>query len=461
MNILHIEDNIEWSERSIAGPLRKKGHNVTVVPTRDKAISILDENSFDYIILDLAIPVNEIDASPDVDHGVNLASFIRENYPGTPILILSGQNTERVAEELEDDYEFAIFWDGANKRLVKRKNKSNADEAIAIILDAGLLLSNLDQIEIETEDALTSVQCRILRIFAKHRNATSLTVNKIQGGLSGSSVFGVELKDFNKNVLLSALVKIGIYPKIDKDINNCWETNRLPIGAAPNFINEYSAGCGEVKGAVFQLANTFNRNLFQILERSDHDASTVINRLISLLQPWHDQAEPRTSSIRDIRRILCGDDDLNPDMDINGLDQFENNEITSWFSTQHSDLHGENILVSDDLRPVLIDFGDIKVNPKTLDPITISLSPFFHPSTSDTFSLTTDMVEKWFDVQIQDICGFPESMSVIRTWVNANAYGRREIFAVTYAYCCRQLKYDSPNRESAKEFIRSIIRNYQ
>jgi CheY-like chemotaxis protein len=137
LNILHVEDEIDWFERIVRPALNEIGaKSVSHAISYSKAIEIINSKNIDYIILDLAIPKDDENPTADISNGLKLASYIRVNYPGTPLLILTGQQTEEAVEQFVEDEEVTIFWNGKARSLVKVRPKRSLDKVIDLLKDA-------------------------------------------------------------------------------------------------------------------------------------------------------------------------------------------------------------------------------------------------------------------------------------------------------------------------------------
>jgi len=90
IHALIIED-----EDAVIKPLSKKlkslGHEYTIAKNQEAAISILETHSFDYILLDLKLPVDSEDIDPDSIVGFNLLQQIREKHSKEhlPIIVMT------------------------------------------------------------------------------------------------------------------------------------------------------------------------------------------------------------------------------------------------------------------------------------------------------------------------------------------------------------------------------------
>ena len=89
--ILFVEDEA-ISRYAFAQVLRLHGHEVMEAADGVKALTLLDEYTFDLVITDLAMP--RLD-------GVALVTRIREKWLNLPIVLLSGYTAQYAAEALD------------------------------------------------------------------------------------------------------------------------------------------------------------------------------------------------------------------------------------------------------------------------------------------------------------------------------------------------------------------------
>ncbi|MDP4537467.1 response regulator, partial [Alkalimonas collagenimarina] len=220
MNILQIEDDVNWFEETVKPLLIELGAKTVLhEETHDDAINTINSNQIDYVILDLAIPLNNDNPVPDASHGIQLASYIRSRFAGTPILILTGQQTEDAVVRFVEDQELTTFWDGKLKSLVKVRPKRLVSQAIELLSEAAKELEAIDAIEIDESGCeLNVLEKRVIRIFCKENSAIAARVKSLNGGLSSAKVLQVTLIGNNGDSLpWSALVKIDSKHNVDKE----------------------------------------------------------------------------------------------------------------------------------------------------------------------------------------------------------------------------------------------------
>ncbi len=107
---LVIED-----DGAIAGVLRMKlereGHEVTVAPSQREAYYLLDDKRFDFVLLDLRLPIDAGDMSPHTDVGFDILAHIRERFAPDelPVIVMTAyeetsQTAVRSLKAGADDY---------------------------------------------------------------------------------------------------------------------------------------------------------------------------------------------------------------------------------------------------------------------------------------------------------------------------------------------------------------------
>ncbi|HDZ35107.1 MAG TPA: response regulator [Pseudoalteromonas sp.] len=469
MNILQIEDEVSWFEGTVKPLLIEIGaKEIFHADSYDSGIQYLQEHNIDYVVLDLAIPLNPENPVPDVRNGLRLASYIRTEYAGTPILILTGQQTEEAVEQFVEDQEPTTFWDGKRKSLVKVRPKRRVNEAISLLSDAVKELAAIDAIEIEEIGCeLDYLEKRVIRIFCKENSAIAARVKTLNDGLSTAKVLQVSLFGSSGQELpWTSLVKIDTKQKIDQESNNFKEyVNKLDVASYPNILNEYVAGCADKKGICYRFANHYDSNYFSHLTSNEGNTLTILEKVRGILGTWSNNKTVKQVSVKEIRSIICPEYKFEKLAEIRQrleIDEFEKKILNANYSIQHADLHGLNILVSEDLNPILIDYGDIKLAPSVLDIVTLELSPYFHPHLSGNKAPKMELFENWFNYEnFLSLNQLPKVATFLREWKSADCFMEREYVATVYAYALRQLTHKGTNPDIATKLIEKSIAAYK
>lgn len=464
MNILHVEDEADWFERIVRPALNDIGaKKVFHAISYNSALATIKSQNIDYVILDLAIPIDDETHTPDISNGLNLASYIRVNYPGTPLLILTGQQTEEAVEQFVEDEDVTIFWDGKARSLVKVRPKRSLDKVMDLLQIAIEELVAIDSIEIDARGCnLDLLEERVIKLFCKHNDAIAAKVQSLDDGLSSSKVLRVNLMSDLGQEFHWALAKIDSKKDIDiEDSNFNLYINKLPVGSFPNLLNQYSAGCADKKGVFYQFATKYSSDYFKVLLENEDIAIQVLKRMRIILDTWFKNKQVKQVKVSDIRRLLCSDlkySNLCSSIEGFNCDEFEFKKLSINSSIQHGDLHGKNILVSEEYTPIVIDYGDIKITTSVLDVVTLELSPYFHPAVAQKFKPSIELFENWFDEDKHlQLSLFPNVSKCLMEWRNNNSFMPREYTVTVYAYAVRQLTYPNTNKKFAHALIKSAI----
>lgn len=472
MKILHLEDDKKWFDGTVY-PFLKKIDNLDVLYAQNKedALNILCSNDIDFAILDLSVPSDEKSQTSDIQHGLYVAQYIRSNHPGIPITILTGQSTETAAEQFENENTFTTFWNGAEKPLIKIRPKRKVAEVIEYIEEISTQLIELDSIELDFNPKkilLSLYEKRVIRLFCLHHMGCAAKIEPLSDGLSSAKVLSVSLINSNGHTFHYALAKVGTNSLVDLEKQNFHEhIIKLSVGSFPTYLNEYYAGCGAIKGVFFQFAANYNKNYFQSYLSSDNDALEAASATKEIFSNWVAGRHSRLLSILDIRRMFCSDEkiaqhNIAEQLKENGLDidSFERIKINFWFAPQHSDLHGLNILISEQNKPLIIDYGDVKVCPAAIDPVTLELSQYFHPHICKELEINERLAEKWFDDNEHHLfTDRPETARFLRQWSRENCFLAKNYNAIVYSYLIRQLTYPDTNKVFAIDLLKSAISN--
>ena len=176
---------------------------------------------------------------------------------------------------------------------------------------------------------------------------------------------------------------------------------------------------------------------------------------------WIEGVPETRRSIGQIRRRLLSDESLDEVREAFGLDwiqEFENRDIQARWGCSHGDLHGFNVLVSP-AGVALIDYGDVRDGPASLDPVTLELSLLFHPDAPDGARTwpSAEQAREWGNLEayLED-CPFPCFVQECRDWALRVGAGAREVAASAYSYLVRQLKYDDTDKDLALSLLDGV-----
>ena len=101
MRLLLIEDEFTFAEGLVPRLERAGADNtVTLARSRDSAITALEREFFDIVILDLRIPTLDEGTDDAVEHGYSVFGRAQQLAPGTPIYILTASSAEPLVHDL-------------------------------------------------------------------------------------------------------------------------------------------------------------------------------------------------------------------------------------------------------------------------------------------------------------------------------------------------------------------------
>lgn len=168
MKLLIVED-----EPQLLSAIRKgfseKNHEVTAAMDAATATSLIAQNTFEAIILDVMLPDG---------NGVAICRELRKNKNFTPVILLTAlSSTENVVNGLEsgaDDYLVKPFrFAELEARVNALVRRSNIDAAQDIITIEDLTIDNRSKKVQRGEDviSLTAKEFRLLYFLARHKDS--------------------------------------------------------------------------------------------------------------------------------------------------------------------------------------------------------------------------------------------------------------------------------------------------
>lgn len=465
MRVLYVEDKVDFAKDFCAIVNRKLPKiSVDVAYCFDDAERILSNETYDVLLLDLAIP-RSVNSPSHIQVGVDLYRQVEVNFSGMPVIIFTGQSDERATDDLRDAPGIRNFFGGRNRPALSAKRKDRLEKVLEILEELSqerasalsVPLSDLNNRALD--DDYPDGDRSLLRAFCLFRHGARGRVRKLSGGLSGASVYRLDVLDDESNIMQRCVAKIGLRDEISVEVNNYHEwVTRLPHGYPVHVSCDVVVG-GNKRAVFYTLAEGFDRDLFDFFESPNELLSLVRERLST----WHENRRSKRITLRNIILQIGGDGALQRVLDLNlhDLKGVLDVEIACSESTQHGDLHGSNILCRADGSDLcLIDFGDIKVGDCLTDIVTLELSPFFHPSGRNIQVLgrLRGLGSEWFnDAIFEEFVPELSWFTSLRRWAREVAVSHLELAAVVIGYAARQLKYDDTDHDFAISLITAGI----
>lgn len=447
MNFLIIEDDQDFVDeivRRVSSICRDPIYNIA--NCKNSAINCINSNFYDFIFLDLRIPSTDgaMDSTPE--NGRSVLDFSLATAPGTPIFILTGSSAEEFLPDIwELNSRIDIWGQGELLQIIGFQQKhrlTQLNAKIAPYIDGCM---NACDVELNTNKDLSLSDSRLIKIFTKTVGGFFCNVTQIPGGLSGARVFSLIVTDGQGAKIHDAIAKLGSQSTIRDEVDRYDKfILRLDPRATPRKLLVLNHGARDTSGVFYSLANAYIHNAFSFV---NNNPDPLIKSIAELMKNWRDAAHQKRTKIKDIRRHFISDDKFFNVRDLiqhAWIDNFENSPIQVNWGCTHGDLHGFNILVSDSLTPVLIDYGDVGEAPCSSDPITLELSSLFHvngPFKDGDWPSEATAALWGQDGFIDESCPAPAFFHSCREWSELAAVGRRERSAVAYGYLVRQLKY--------------------
>lgn len=441
---------------------------VTFATSRDEAASILEDGCFfDFITLDLTIPITPGSFEKSPANGLALLGMAKNICPGTPVLILTGTSTLRMMSQfLETSNNVDVWSEGNSRPTVSHLEKADISEFSDTLSPCVSAVISLNEIELSYSfGKLPISHDRLIRIFAKKNGAGFVRIDVIGGGYSDAKVYSLVLNDERGVELHRCIAKCGKRQDIDIDSDNFNKRiSRLKPGATPRQIDHLRYGAG-INSAVFYGLATEHEHSFFSASDARLISHEMLESLEDILSNWHDKKVEERRQIKDIRRSLLSDDKADSLISLYSMVEaynFEENFVQCRVSCIHGDLHGENILVDiDNSVTTLIDYGDVMEECAILDPLTLECSFLFHAGSPSKEWPSPLALNKWasIDEYLKD-CPYSKEIRFCRQWIDRIGVGNRELAACLYSYALRQLKYDDTDKDRAQRLIRVAFELY-
>lgn len=462
MKILLVEDELDFASEVIAEIEGLIGRNsVDLATNKEDAISRIDASFYDLIVLDLKIPASAGELDIDTTHGHAVFGHCRSFAEGTPVCFLTASSTEAFVTRLLNNYSSQGDYWGENSgevgiRVIK---KNHLSEALDYIAACNKKVQALHAIEVKSsgDDELSTEALRILRLYTKRMGGVACDYSSLKGGLSKIQVYKALVENNAGKYINMAVARIGSCSAL-QDESRRFDSivGALGVGTFPSRLISVDCGAKSTGGIFYRLADKHGKSLFDFTMHADETPSRIVSNLKDALKPWKDGSHTTRLPISDLRRCLLRDEEavrVSGEYGLTWCQEIESIVISVAWGSMHGDLHGGNILVSENYNPVVIDFGDTDEGGIALDPITLFLSPFFHP---DLAMKIIDHVSHEQLLQMVDSLKgstefplpsyFSECISWIKEYCNNSS---KTIYASFYCYALRQLKYPTTDKDLA------------
>lgn len=452
MKILLVEDE-DRSARQTRNSIERSAPNahVVVADCRDAALELIADDDFDLIVCDVKIPPTPESADVSDKHGLAVQAEARARCPGTPTIFLTGFAPEiDVRQQLSRGGVGTIFDLDMYPltQLIEKDEVELLEGAIAELQVAEKSLT--DGCFIPLESAADEMLVRAVRMYARTTAHTSARLTTTTG-LSGARTCLVALES-PVGSPASIFIKVLPWSAALSEIEgfNRFVPNRLAPGTFAPALPPVESGLRKDAALVSTLASPGSVSLFDRMLTNPSSAASSVDQLATALSPWRASSVVEHVKLSDLRRRFISDDRLSAaGVDPAGLAHLEATEVEMTSAIAHGDLHGENVLVGEDSRPLLIDFGDVGVAYAVMDPVVLETSVLFHRNgpLRNSDRVRREGIRAW--LELDWLCQdnpLEEVIRATRRW-SESVDSRQAMSAMLYAHTLRQLKYGEIDRD--------------
>lgn len=463
MRVLVVEDNEDHAEL-LTEELNRRivGIDVVVARSRDSAIAALD-GFFDFVICDLRIPTVDNGLDTAVEHGVDVERFITESRKGTPCMFFSAYGAEILLERhvipFADQQD--PFASGHPMPMLQTRDKRDLSECVDIVRVLSEEVEALEAVQISLSEGstLSPPQERLVRLTARSAGARFLIVEDLGGLSSARTVKLAGTPVPGAPAVIRAVVKMDTLGNIDREESGFQSMARIVdpsvMATEMQAIKVGAAGYGAV---AYSLA-TDHSSFFSLCAQNETKALAALEVLRQRLDSRLEGAQPVTTSVSDIRRLVLSDEEASdlwpPDIGV-AREVVESARVQSRNCLLHGDLHGANVLVDSTGHPLLIDFGSVREGPASFDPLLLEMSFLFHPYGRRLLPRDVGLINiDWTDGDAYCASSpSPRVAASCRAWATDTGGSTEEILAVGYSWALRQLRYEYGDHDLALAILR-------
>ncbi|MDN4514676.1 response regulator [Pseudomonas sp. 2,4-D] len=467
MRILLVEDNQEVlleTKKEIEKITGKD--SVITACSKESACTVIKDEFFDLIVLDLSLPTINEGLDADVAHGQAVFHYCLSMAPGTPICFLTGSSTHRFVNQLLNAHaNRQDFWGQSELNTSPMVfQKINLDDFLEHLKQCSSKLRNLADIElrsVKAGGALAVEEQRLLKMFTIKLSGASCKWQDLNGGLSGVRVLSVEVLNQHDSSLFKAVARIGKRDKISLEATNFdLMVPALTIGTFPSKLLCLEYGAKSSAAIYYRLANDHTSNLSELLLSSPELSLTTYQKLKEIFSVWGEGCYRTRKTIGELRSCLVSDSKLarlKNTYELSWLEDIEDLSVSVKWGRTHGDMHGGNVLIANDYAPLIIDFGDLAERATSLDPCSILLSPFFHLDTAERALESLPKEDLIRSIELLN-CGTNSPLAPffnqITEWISEEcSRSERSIYASILIYVIKQLNYPDTNKDVALNII--------
>lgn len=460
IRVLIIEDDapaVESLERACRAP--GKSVAIDVVTTVAEALEWLGLNDFDLIFCDLGLPEYDGGDGERAQTGIPLLERLVTTWAGTPVIVFSGRLTPRIIlryitpRNRQED----LFGQGRRAMLYafEKEDLPECEEQVADLIREAARMTGVSVVG-QNEPQLTVSQVRVLQNVAARMGCDQVVAERLRGGLSSSATLRVKALGPGASEKGQLVVKIGNRERVALEARRATAAaSGLPAGVMASLVYVVEAGAGSLGGTAYQVVDPSSVPLYELVSTDEARAVLAVETLQATFAGSAGQIVEQ--SFTTLRRPLITDSALVgiADLPVEELDFLAQRKVSICERTQHADLHGFNVFVAANGDPMLIDFGDVRRAPASLDPLTLELGWLFHPeSPRDSAWPSEQDLDDWFDIDsFCESAPCADFLRACRVWTNLVKATDAEVASIVLSYALRQLQYGNPSETLARRLV--------
>jgi hypothetical protein len=311
-------------------------------------------------------------------------------------------------------------------------------------------------------DHLDDLDRRLVRIYARQRGGTTVTIDAMDEGRSLAKTVRLSVANAVGQSRANVVAKFDSRNQVLREAARFEEhvQGRLAAGAYADSTKSLTAGAGNRAGTFYSFAQEHPRTLFSLLRAAPAAAAEAVAKLRDRLAPWHESTGGEQMSLQSIIDELCPSSNSGRTNFESRLDSLGSLQVTMKRASCHADLHGGNVLVAENGDPLLIDFADAYTGPALLDPITLELAPALHPDSPfryDDWPSIEQAGRYEHDEAWLVSCPYGDYVAACRVWRDDMSIGGRDRDAVLLGFALRQCGHPSARTDLLDALIDSTL----
>lgn len=441
---LLIEDDVEQLEWMVPR-IEQRGFSVLVASADLEARRLMSDaaNEFDLIVVDRRIP-HSLGGVPIDALGDELRVALFKRYPAARIMVFTAfPDVDQVQEISESSGHIQIRDREINRVSLFTKRKFiDFEDAVC---DFSNLLNEIDDIEIVvlTGHYPSDAQLRCIRRAAVEFKATSVEVQALMGGLTGTGVWRCNLRGEFASTGAVVVKASKRRPKIGGI------ANVLPVGTVASVNGVFEGLCHGMYVMVMQDVGD-GVSFSEAYTSDSNEALASLSRLMQHLATV--QSAERVITLSDLVHPYCTWDEIALHMQKNGIVPLSSGaRLTAKIGARHGDLHLENILVTS-TNAVLIDCDEPVQGALAVDIVGMLLSTLTHPESpirSDAWPSSSDIRASFGKSTFGAGHAWFEFFSACDTFRASIDGGSKEFWGLVLAFSVRQFRYSDVTGDAA------------